>query len=125
MTWPDFEKNPITVPPNCDKLDGFPGVFVTTSGDDVGKIVDTRDDDTCPCFKNMVKKSSEELKTLLLKAIKEQKKILIEKEGNGTSTEKELTSLAKWTDKVNAKKADKEAAKVLKAANLIIEVEWF
>jgi hypothetical protein len=121
MSWPDLEKNPIPVPPNCDAMDGFPGVFVVTSGDDVGKIIDKRDKDTCPCFSNMAKKPSEDLKELLLKAIEEQRKILIEKEGTGTQTEKDLRDLEKWTNKVNSSAADKEAKKVLKAVNIKID----
>lgn len=120
MSWPDLEKNPIETPPNCDPMDGFPGVYVTTSGVDVGKLVDKRDKDTCPCFRNMAKKSSEELKELLVKAIEEQRKILIEHEGKGTQTEKDLNVLEKWANKVNCNAADKEAAKVLKAINIII-----
>lgn len=120
MSWPDLEKNPIPVPPNCDPLDGFPGVFVTTSGDDIGKLIDKRDKDTCPCFTNMAKKSSEDLKELLLNAIAEQRRVLIEKEGKGTQTEKDLQKLEKWAQKVNPKSSDKEAEKVLKAANIKI-----
>lgn len=120
MSWPDLEKHPIETPPNCDTMDGFPGVFVVTSGDDVGKIIDKRNKDTCPCFINMAKKPSEELKALLLKAIEEQRRILIEKEGIGTQTEKDLMTLEKWTNKVNTSSADKEAKKVLKAANMKI-----
>lgn len=80
--------------------------------------MDNRDPSTCPCFSNMVKKSSEELKELLLKAIEEQTKILIQHEGPGTRIEKDLMALKKWATKVNPKSAEKEAEKVLKAANL-------
>jgi hypothetical protein len=117
FSWPDpsvLNK----VPPNCDKFDGFPGVFVVTQGEDVGKIVDLRDQAACPCFRNMALKSSEELKGLLLKAIEEQRKILIDHEGQGTQTEQDLKGLEKWAEKVNATTADKEAEKVLKAANI-------
>mmetsp|Transcript_16831 Transcript_16831/g.31878 ORF Transcript_16831/g.31878 Transcript_16831/m.31878 type:complete len:289 (+) Transcript_16831:140-1006(+) len=117
MTWPDPSAY-ATVPPNCDTLDGHPGVFVVTSGDEIGKIIDKRDPSTCPCFSNMVRKTSEELKELLLKAVENQTKILVEHEGKGTVLEKELDALKKWTSKVNTKKADKEAELVLRAANL-------
>lgn len=121
MSWPDLDSKAVTeVPPNCDAFDGFPGVFVTTSGEDVGKIIDKRDPATCPSFANMVRKTSEELQTLLLKAIEEQRRVLIESEGKDTQTEKDLRSLEKWTEKVNPKAADKEAEKVLKAASLKI-----
>lgn len=116
MTWPDPSCIPKAIPPNCDKLDGFPGLYVTTSGDDVGKIVDFRDHETCPNFKNMSKKSSEVLKELLLGCIEEQKRVLVDNEGEGTQTEKDLGKLEKWAKKMNTEKADKEATKVLKAA---------
>jgi len=117
ISWPDASIID-TVPKNCDKFDGFPGVFVVTKGDEVGKIIDKRDQSTSPCFRNMALKSSEELKELLLKAIEEQRKMLIEHEGEGTQTEQDLKGLEKWASKVNAKTADKEAEKVLKAANI-------
>ena len=120
MTWPDKSSFPPSIPENCDTFDGFPGVYVHTSGEDVGKILDFRDESTCPNFKNFVRKSSEELKVLLLKSITEQKRVLQEHEGKGTVVEKELDKLHKWASKVNVKTADKEAEKILKAAGLKI-----
>ena len=120
MTWPDPKDLPETTPENCDAMDGFPGVYVVTSGDEVGKILDLRDKKTCPNFINMVQKSSGELRNLLLQAIAEQKRILIENEGEDTQTEKDLKRLEKWAQRVNASKADKDAEKVLKAAGLKI-----
>lgn len=117
MSWPDASIID-NVPKNCDKFDGFPGVFVVTKGDEVGKIIDKRDQSTSPCFRNMALKSSEELKELLLKATEEQRKMLIEHEGEGTQTELDLKGLEKWVQKVNANTADKEAEKVLKAGNI-------
>ena len=102
-------------PPNHDKMDGFPGVYVCTKGDEVGTINDLRDKSKAPNFNNFAKMKSEELKTLLVKAIKEQKRQLIEAEGEGTTTEKELDTMLKWTEKLNAAKADKEAQTILKA----------
>jgi hypothetical protein len=57
-----------------------------------------------------------ELRDLLLRALQEQRKQLVEAEGTGTDAEKEIEALAKWATKVNPDKADREAAKVLKAA---------
>lgn len=118
ITWPEPSCLPEEMPPNCDKLDGFPGVYVTTSGDDVGKIIDYRNHETCPNFQNYAKKSSAELVELLLKAIVKQREVLIQNEGKGTDVEKDLNTLEKWAKKLNAKTADKEAEKVLKAAGL-------
>lgn len=89
-----------------------------TQGEEVGKIVDMRDQSACPCFRNMALKSSKELKELLLKAIEEQRKILIDHAGKGTQTEQDLRLLEKWVNKLNPNTADKEAEKVLKAANV-------
>jgi hypothetical protein len=116
FTWPEPSCIPKTIPKNCDKLDGFPGVYVMTSGDDVGKIIDYRNHDTCPNFRNMAKKSTKELKDLLLSAIQKQREVLIENEGENTLVEKDLKKLEKWTKGVNETTAEKEAAKVLKAA---------
>jgi hypothetical protein len=120
MTWPDPAAIPDKPPTNYDPLDGFEGVYVCTKGDDVGAIKDFRDKDKCPSFKNMAKKSSEELQALVIKALTEQRRQLIEAEGSGTPTEKELTNLLKWANKVKHSTADKDAVKVLKAAKLTL-----
>jgi len=86
----------------------------------VGKIIDYRDKASCPNFKNMASKSSQELKDLLLKAIELQKGKLIEVEGKATKTEKDLCALEKWVRKINVDKADKESKKVLKAAGFSV-----
>lgn len=116
ITWPSTDLPP--PPKGHDALDGFPGVSIGTSGDSVGQILDRRDKDTCPSFANFVAKPSEELQSLLLKALEEQKKQLISHEGSGTSTEKELDKLIKWAAKVKPAKADKEAATILKASGI-------
>ena len=118
-TWPDPSKIPEKPPKHYDKLNGFEGVFICTSGGKVGHIMDVRDKENCPCFANYAKKPSSELKELLLKALEEQKKQLIKTEGEGTVTEKEIDEDIKWvTKKVKPEEADKEAAKVLKAAKM-------
>lgn len=116
ITWP--ENIPSEPPKHYDSLDGMPGVFVCTSGGDVGRIMDMRDMTKCPNFKNMAKKTSAELKDLVVTALKAQKEALVAAEGAGTDTEKELNGKIKWAEKLNPDKADKEAVKVLKAAKL-------
>ena len=121
ITWPDPTSLPVQPPQYYDSLDGFPGVYVCTSqGGDaaVGHLLDLRDKSQTPSFGHFCQKTSQELQQLLLKALQEQKKALVEAEGSGTSTEKEIDQLIKWTQKVAPAKADKEAAKVLKAYNL-------
>lgn len=120
--WPVLSQENLHPPAGYDALDGFPGVFVGTSGDTVGQILDTRDHATKPSFHNFAAKSAKELKDLLLAAIERQKEIL-EAQPPGESTDstlKELTALRKWANKLNCDKADKEAAKVLKAHKLTL-----
>ena len=116
MKWPDHSGIPDEPPEHYDPLDGFVGVFVCTEGEEVGVIKDFRGKDACPNFINIAKKSAEELQTLLIKALTEQKRQLVEAEGKGTETEKELDKLLKWAKYVNIKTADKKAEAVLKAA---------
>lgn len=118
--WPDPKDLPTATPNGYDALHGFPGVYICTQGSDVGKFLDKRDRTKSPCFKNFAKKDAEELKGMLLTAIKAQRDDLIKHEGEGTSTEKELKILEKWAAKLNCNKADKEAVKVLKASKLIL-----
>jgi len=116
MKWPD--NIPEEPPKHYDSLDGMPGVFVCTSGSEVGKIKDTRDKSKCPNFQNFSKMPSSDLKGMLVKALKAQKEALVATEGSGTDTEKEINSKLKWAEKVNPDKADKEAVKALKAAKV-------
>ena len=116
IEWPERTGIPDEPPQHFDSLDGFRGVFVCTEGEEVGAIQDFRDKVTSPNFVNMANKSAEELKELLMKALTEQKRQLVEAEGKGTETEKELEKLIKWANKVNIKTADKKAEVVLKAA---------
>lgn len=116
IEWPSKASLPKEAPENYDPLDGFPGVYVCTQGDEVGKIHDVRDPSTRPNFDNMARKTSTELQELLLKALQEQRQQLIDAEGSGTETQKELDKLLSWAKKVKTTSADKEALKVLKAA---------
>jgi hypothetical protein len=127
--WPDPATLPNKPPKNYDPLSGFPGVYVCTQGDEVGKLMDLRDKSQCPSFQNFVQKPAAELQELLLKALENQKAQLIQHDGlveqddsSSSSTTvallKELNGLIKWTKKVDPKKAEKEVSKVLKASNL-------
>lgn len=116
--WPDPASLPAKPPKNYDALGGYTGVYVCTSGDNVGKIKDLRDKSQCPSFANFASKPASELKELLLKALQNQQTQLIEHEGEGTAQEKELKEMIKWTTKLDPAKADKEAVKVLKASKL-------
>ena len=114
-SWPDPSVLPSKTPTCCDALDGFPGVYVVTSGPNVGRINDYRNHDKAPNFNNFSKMSADELKTLLAEAIQKQKVELIDAEGSGTETEENLNELQKWASKINGPKADKEAEKILRA----------
>ena len=119
-TWPDSTSLPAKPPKHYDALDGFPGVYVCTEGDQVGQLLDLRDKEQCPSFRNLARKPSAELRELLLKALENQKAQLVEHEGAGTPLEKELNGLLKWATKLDPTKADREALKVLKASKLEI-----
>jgi hypothetical protein len=103
-----------------DALDGFPGVYICTQGSNVGQFIDRRDHTQSPSFRNFARKSTEELKELLLAAIEKQMKELIQHEGEGTETEKNLKALSKWAMKLDCAKADRSAEKVLKAKRLVL-----
>jgi hypothetical protein len=118
-TWPDPSKLPTQTPVNYDTLDGFMGVYVCTKGDNVGHILDLRNhDDMVPSFRNFCRKSSLELRDLLVTAITNQKQLLQQHEGSGTATESELNKMLKWAQKVNPEKADKEATNLIKNVKL-------
>lgn len=121
VEWPDPSTLPDAPPKGYDALNGFPGVYICTRGSSIGKIVDKRDRSTAPSFANYARKSSEELQGLLLKALAKQKGQLIEAEGPGTETEKDLDKMEKWARKLNCKKLDKDAATALKAAGIRLE----
>ena len=97
-TWPDPNAIPSEPPKRYDALDGFPGVFICSSGDVIGRILDTRDRSTCPSFQNFARKSSEELRTLLVEAIANQRRALVEAEEEGTETEEQLDILLRWAN---------------------------
>jgi hypothetical protein len=113
--WPAQSSLPASPPKNYDALDGFPGVYIGTSGEDVGTLLDLRDKSQAPSFANYLTMSASGLKELLVKALQEQRRQLLEAEGPGTPTERDIDQMLKWASKVNADKADKEAAKVLMA----------
>jgi hypothetical protein len=118
IQWPDPADIPNKPPLNYDAMDGFPGVYVCTQGDEVGTIKDFRNKATAPNFNNFAKMTSEELRGLLMKAITEQKRQLLQSDGPGTDTEKDLNTMLKWAEKLSTGKADKEAETILKANKL-------
>jgi hypothetical protein len=116
--WPARAALPATPPPHYDPLEGFPGVYVCTAGDAVGQLRDLRDPAAAPSFANFCRKPASELRTLLLQALQKQSALLQADATESAAAEKELQTLIKWATKVNPDKADKEAAKVLKASRL-------
>ena len=135
ITWP--ASGDIGSPPaGYEALDGFKGVFVSTrvsnhkfsfhmlldlylinfaifKTDSLGKILDLRNTATCPSFKNLSKKPSEELKNLCIKAIEEQIKELISVEGSGTKLEALLRSELRDINKIDTERADRKASRFL------------
>ncbi|CAN0391265.1 unnamed protein product, partial [Discosporangium mesarthrocarpum] len=72
MEWPKTE-DIIPAPAGYEALDGYPGVYICIEGDNIGKLLDNRSKEDCPCYTNLSKKSSEELKELLETALTQQK----------------------------------------------------
>ena len=115
IDWPAVDKS-VMIPPTFDALDGFPGVYVGTQGDDVGKLLDTRNMDDKPSFAAFARRKSTELKELLQEALEKQMEDLKEAEGDDaekTPTGKEIKTMTTWVKRVNADKADKDAEKLL------------
>ena len=108
MSWPNL-KSIGSPPAGYETLDGFPGVFVGTSTDNLGNIVDKRDKKSAPTLKNMAKKTSQELKDLCEKALEEQIRQLQGVEGNNTDLETNLRKELREVKAVNVNKADKAA----------------
>lgn len=96
-------------PTGYEPLDGFPGVFVSTSTNALGKILDLRNKQTCPSLRNFVAKSAGELQELCVKAYEEQIRQLIEAEGEDTMLEATLRRELKEVKKINSEKAEKQS----------------
>ena len=77
----------------------------------MGQLLDNRDSKTCPNFKNLKGKSSEELRDLLKIALERQKEKLIEHEGPASSYEASINKELQWLSKVKVAVADKEASR--------------
>ncbi len=69
-------------PTGFEQLDGFPGVFVSTTPGSLGKILDKRDMSKAPSLSNYAKKSCAELKDLCITAYERQIEQLINAEGS-------------------------------------------
>ena len=75
--------------------------------------MDKRPKGTCPSGKKLMKKDCASLIETLTLALEKQIEQLVEAEGEGTELERELNKELTWVGKVNAEKADREAAKKL------------
>ena len=80
----------------------------------MGSILDKRQPSGKPTFLNFFAKPAEELKGLLVEAYTNQRKILIEHEGEDVPLVKELTNRCKSISLINTEKADSQAKKRLK-----------
>ncbi|GMI52073.1 hypothetical protein ScalyP_jg4415 [Parmales sp. scaly parma] len=121
MSWPARECLTYNEP-GYDPVDAFPGVFIAVSGSDIGHIVDRRNKKDMPCFDVMIKKSSSDLKDLLLDAIDGQKEAMKESTSVDSTefevVKKDLDTLQVWCKNVIADKADREAETIAKKHNL-------
>ncbi len=77
----------------------------------MGTILDLRNKETCPSFKNLVTWSSERLKDTLIQAYESQMDILKQHEGDDNHLYRTLRSELKDIRKVNISEADREAKK--------------
>jgi hypothetical protein len=111
IDWPQNNHILGEAPDGYENLDGFPGVYVGTRMDNLGNIIDLRDKNTCPNFRNMWKKSTEELKTLCTQAIRGQINALREHEGPDTKLERDLVRELQQISSINASTADRKAPK--------------
>ena len=87
------------------------------------KILDTRSREDAtrkPSFRNFALQPAEDLRELLLTELEEQQKQL---GAADPELSKELKGLVKWATKLNTKKADKDARKILTAHRLVLEGE--
>lgn len=112
IDWPTQESIDTPVPNTYMPLDGYPGVHICVKGDDMGKIIDNRNPETCPSFQNLKAKTTEELKELLIEALDNQRRELIEHEGETAPTLRDLNKEIAWARKFNVGKADKEIRKL-------------
>mmetsp|Transcript_4454 Transcript_4454/g.6150 ORF Transcript_4454/g.6150 Transcript_4454/m.6150 type:complete len:277 (+) Transcript_4454:142-972(+) len=116
IEWPSPE-DIITPPKGYEPLDGYPGVYVCVKGDKIGALLDNRNEQTCPNFSNLIQKDTEELKTLLIKALENQLAVLKEHEGSNSTVEGIIKKEMTWANKVNVKKSDDYSKRLQVKAN--------
>ena len=79
----------------------------------LGKILDLRNPDTCPSFKNWIKKPAAELQALCISAIQKQIEELVAAEGADTRLELQLRNEMKQVAKYDTERADRKIGKYL------------
>ena len=113
VDWPGPEA--ATRPPEKDfeQLPGFPGVHICTAGERLGELQDHRDHNECPSFHNYYKRSTADLKKLVLAAFDKQIEELQEVDPRSpmiNALKQDRAACAR----VDTKKADAEANKAIK-----------
>jgi len=94
------------------ELRGFPGVLVGIREPHVGKIIDYRDKSKAPCFNNLIRFESEELKKLAEEAIQAQIEILEAQDVDHSKLLKNLRAEMKDIKRVSSNKSDKQWTKL-------------
>jgi hypothetical protein len=79
----------------------------------LGKILDLRNPDTCPSFKNLIRKPAAELQALCITAIEEQIKQLVTAEGPDTRLEHQLKEELRKISKIDTERSDRKIGKFL------------
>ncbi len=112
MTWPAASAILNPPPKGYDPLDAFPGVYIKTTGGNIGHIMDKRDPLTCPSFNVFIKKSVPELRSLLKKAIAKQKEVLVK--DTDISAVAKLDKILQWESSLKDKEVESEFEKFKK-----------
>lgn len=111
MKWPTVFATPPEPADEFIEMGGVRGVYVGVHGGSIGKVVDTRDQRGCPCYKSLVKKNSLSLQKTLIKALTEQAKQLEAAEGAGSSFLPALKKELAYAQKLKPEKLEKKFAK--------------
>lgn len=112
IDWPSEAARTKVPEEHFEVLPGFPGVHICTSGSRLGEIVDHRDHTGSPCFNNLYKKPTKELKALVATAIDKQIAQLADVDADHPMI-KSLKSDAKDLSRIQPDKADSEAKKAV------------
>ncbi|KAG9411829.1 hypothetical protein AC1031_017455 [Aphanomyces cochlioides] len=114
LDWPPKDTK-LEETPELQPLDGFPGSFISVKGQNMGSIVDKRSPNGKPAFTTFFAMPSKDIQDLLVVAYENQMKVLEKHEGPNAPLLDTLKQALKSAKSINVDKADREAAKAVKA----------